>query len=292
MVDLGILAPDSIARRVNRETFLLLGGTAALLLQVAHPQVAAGVDGHSDFRRDPLGRLLRTLNTTLAIVYGTTPQARAALRRIDRRHQSVRGQTAGGRPYAADDPALVAWIQVTLVLTSLRLYEAVLGRLSDEERDRYWSEARAVAMALGATDAALPRGYAGVLRYEHEMLAHEAIPDATAVAVAGAVLRPLPWLPGAAIWPLEALTAGLLPRPIRAALGLRWRSRDRCAHRFIVVALRWLVPALPRRLRFVPQARAYDARTRRSDASPPPRRPARPGRDPVPHGGGHPRDSR
>src|SRR5512132_718093 len=98
MADIGILARDSVARRINRETFLLLGGTAALLLQVAHPLVAAGVDAHSDFRRDPFGRLLRTLDTTLTIVFGTTAQARAALRRIDRRHAGVRGAAADGRP--------------------------------------------------------------------------------------------------------------------------------------------------------------------------------------------------
>lgn len=260
MTDHGLFQPNSVARRIDRETFLLLGGTAALLLQVAHPQVAAGVDQHSDFRRDPLGRLLRTLNTTLAIVYGTTPEARAALRRTDRRHASVRGATVGARPYAAQDPGLVVWVQVTLFLTSLRLYEAVLGRLTDSDRETYWDEACFVASQLGATDAALPHGYTGVLRYEGEMLAREVIPDATAVAVAGAVLRPFPWLPGAVTWPLEALTAGLLPPPIRAALGLRWRTRDRLTHRFVLTALRWLVPVLPYRLRFVPQARAAAAR--------------------------------
>ena len=261
MIDHGFLAPDSVARRLNRETFLLLGGTAALLLQVAHPQVAAGVDQHSDFRRDPLGRLLRTLNTTLAIVYGTTPQAHAALRRIDRRHGAVRGTTARGRTYAARDPALVVWIQVTLVLTSLRLYEAVLGPLSDTDRDAYWDEGRLFAKQLGATDAALPLDHAGVLRYEREMLAREVVPDTTAVAVARAVLRPFPWLPEVTTWPLEALTTGLLPPTVRTALGLRWRARDRLAYRFVVIALRWLVPVLPRRLRVVPQARAYEARS-------------------------------
>ena len=70
MRDSGLFPADSVARRVDRELFLLAGGAAALLLQVAHPLVAAGVDQHSDFRRSPHRRLLRTLDTTLAIVFG------------------------------------------------------------------------------------------------------------------------------------------------------------------------------------------------------------------------------
>ena len=54
VTDAGILTRDSVARRLNRETFLLLGGTAALLMQVAHPLVAAGVGAHSDFRRSAM----------------------------------------------------------------------------------------------------------------------------------------------------------------------------------------------------------------------------------------------
>jgi uncharacterized protein (DUF2236 family) len=91
-----LLPEDSVARRVDRETFVLLGGHAALLMQVAHPLVAAGVDQHSDFRHHPLARLFRTLDTTLATVFGSGPAAARALRRIDRRHVPVHGVAADG----------------------------------------------------------------------------------------------------------------------------------------------------------------------------------------------------
>src|SRR5258708_8216038 len=124
-----LLPPKWVGGGGDRELFVLLGGTASLLMQVAHPLVAAGVEQHSDFRRDPFGRLRRTLNTTLAVVYAEPGQARAALRRIDRRHRPVRGTTGEGRTYHAPDPALLLWVQATLVLPSLRLHETVLGRL-------------------------------------------------------------------------------------------------------------------------------------------------------------------
>lgn len=241
---------------------MLLGGTAALLLQVAHPLVAAGVAEHSDFRRDPIGRLMRTLNTTLAMVFGTMPQASAALARVDRRHVAVRGTAADGRRYDAHDPRLVTWVQTTLVLTSLRLYEQVLGRLSEADREAYWAEARFFARELGATDAAMPRTYADLLRYERDMLATEVIPDTNAVAVARDVLRPMPWLPRPLLWASHAFTTGLLPPSLRLAFGLPWRTRERLFHRAIIVGLRFVVPLLPGRIRVVPQARRYEERVR------------------------------
>src|SRR6266550_4238470 len=158
--DNGILAADSVARRINRESFLLLGGTAALLMQVAHPLVAAGVDQHSDFRRSPLRRLVRTVNTTLAIVFGERATAKSALKRIGRSHALVRGQAADGRAYRARDPRLLLWVQTTLVLTSVRWYEAVMGRLSQAERDAYWAEGKFFAGELGVPKELFPPTYA------------------------------------------------------------------------------------------------------------------------------------
>ncbi len=261
VTDTGILARDSVARRLNRESFLLLGGTAALLMQVAHPLVAAGVAEPSGFRRDPFGRLLRTLNTTLGIVFGTTAQARAGLRRIDRRHVPVR-RSIGDRSYDARDPALLVWVQVTLVLTSLRLYELVRGRLSDDDREEYWTEARMFAGELGATKEALPSTYRALIDYERYMLANEVIPDTSAVAVARDVLRPMRLVPGPVYWLADAFTAGLLPPSIRLAIGLPWRTRERLWFRSVIAALRLFLPAVPPRIRVVPQARRYEARVR------------------------------
>src|SRR5207245_6723549 len=120
------------------------GGTSALLRQVAHPLVAAGVHQYSDFRLDPFGRLHRTLNTTLATVFGDTLTARHALRRIDDRHGTIAGMAADGRAYRARDPRLLLWVQATLVLTSLRFYELVVGPLGAIDRERYWDEAKVV----------------------------------------------------------------------------------------------------------------------------------------------------
>ena len=93
------------------------------------------------------------------------------------------------------------------------------------------------------------------------MLATEVVPDARAVAVARQVLRPFAW-PAIAHWPMEAFTAGLLPPSLRLAFGLPWRARERFYFRFVIVALRRAVALVPNRIRFVPQARDYEARLR------------------------------
>jgi len=256
-----VLPEPSVARRLNREMFLLLGGTAALLMQVAHPLVAAGVEGHSDFRRDPIGRLRRTLNTTLAVVFAEPGHARAALRRIDRRHGPVKGLAADGRAYDARDPALLLWVQATLILTSLRLYEAVMGRLSPQDREAYWQEARPVAALLGIPTHLQPGRLADLQRYERVMLRTAARPDRTSVRVARQVLHPFDVLPAPLYWPSDALAAALLPAPLRRPFGLRYRLRERVFFAFVVATVRVMRAVLPKWLTVVPQARRFERGT-------------------------------
>src|SRR2546430_4765331 len=98
MADAGLFGPETMTWRVNREGVLLLGGGRALILQVAHPLVAAGVAEHSNYRDDPWGRLYRTLDLTTKIVFGSTHTAEEAAARIRHVHKRVHGVTreAGG----------------------------------------------------------------------------------------------------------------------------------------------------------------------------------------------------
>jgi uncharacterized protein (DUF2236 family) len=260
VADIGILAHDAVARRLNRELFVVLGGTAALLLQIAHPLVAAGVDQHSDFRRDPLGRLRRTLNTTLDAVFGDTPRAQRAMRRVDKRHAGVKGRASDGRAYGARDPQLLLWVQATLVLTSLRWYEVVAGTLPARDRQSYWDEAKVFATGIGVPPQLLPPAIGDLEGYERDMLETTVAPDATSRDVAEAVLHPFGFLPRAAYWPNDVIAAGLLPPSLRESFGLRWRTPERLFFRFVVHALRLARAVVPRAVASVPHARMYDRR--------------------------------
>jgi uncharacterized protein (DUF2236 family) len=227
-------------------------------MQVAHPLVAAGVDQHSDFRRSPVRRLLRTVDTTLAIVFGERATAQSALKRIGRSHAPVRGQAADGRAYRASHPELMLWVQATLVLTSVRWYEAIMGRLSERERDAYWAEGKFFAGELGVPRELFPATYSDLERYEEAMLRTAVVPDATARVVAHDVVRPYGWLPELAYWPTDALSAALLPVALREAFGYRFGTAERVFYRAVIVAIRALRLLLPEWLTVVPQARRFE----------------------------------
>jgi uncharacterized protein (DUF2236 family) len=129
----GLYGPGSEAWALNREAMLLLGaGPRALLLQLAHPQVAAGVADHSDFRADPWARLRGTLRSYLAIVYGTRTAARDEIRRLNALHRTITGPT-----YHARDPDLSLWVHATLVDSTIVSADAWLEPLSRQRRKRY-----------------------------------------------------------------------------------------------------------------------------------------------------------
>lgn len=221
-------------------------------MQVAHPSVAAGVAEHSDFRKRPLHRLVRTLELTLALTFGAREDAYAAARQINAVHQRVRG--AG---YAATDPRLLLWVHATLIDSALVTYEAFVGPLSYVERETYYQESKLLGGLLGLPNAAYPPSLADFEAYLAALLAGDSlVVDARARELAQTVLRPpLRRVPTLAYWPLEAVTAGLLPWRLRAAFGLRWRRAEQFAFAAAQRSVPRIVGLLPRRLRMVPPAR-------------------------------------
>jgi uncharacterized protein (DUF2236 family) len=140
---------------VNRERVLLVGGQRALIMQLAHPLVAAGVSDHSDFPSRAVERLRRTLDLSLALIYGTPVEAEAAAAGIRAVHDRVTG-TADGRPYAASDPALLLWVNATLVDTTLLVYGRFVRGLSEVARRRYYLETVDTAELFGIPRDVIP----------------------------------------------------------------------------------------------------------------------------------------
>jgi uncharacterized protein (DUF2236 family) len=153
----GLFGPGAVAWRVHGDVAsMMVGGVTALLLQMLHPAVLAGVWDHSRFRDDMRGRLRRTARFIALTTYGGREEAEAAIARVRRIHGFVRGTLPDGTPYAADDPALLAWVHVTEVTSflaaTLRYAEP---RMTTADRDRYVAEMAQVGEALGA--APVPR---------------------------------------------------------------------------------------------------------------------------------------
>ncbi|HEU5302392.1 MAG TPA: oxygenase MpaB family protein [Acidimicrobiia bacterium] len=148
--DVGWFGPDSVAWRVHGDLSTLTGGLRALLYQTLHPLAMAGVADHSDYRRDPWGRLRRTAQFVAATTYGTSEEAEAAVARVRRVHEHVRGTSPDGRAYSADRPDLLAWVHATEVDSFLAAYRRYGPGLDDAEADRYVDEMAVVARAFGA----------------------------------------------------------------------------------------------------------------------------------------------
>ena len=248
--------PGSISWRVNREAVLLLGGGRALLMQVAHPKVAAGVAEHSDFQRDPLARLNRTMELSLALTFGTPAEVRAAARQINRTHERVTGVG-----YQALDPELLLWVHATLIDSALLTYRTFVGPLTVAEAEAYYQEAKPIGTLLGIPVSRYPVSLKDFEAYLGTMLAGPVQPDQTGRRLASLVLRPpIRRVPGAAFLPVQAITAGLLPEGLRRAYGLRWGRPSRAVYWAARAALPRLVAAVPRGLRVVPPARAAEGR--------------------------------
>lgn len=243
-------------RSVNRERVLLLGWGRAVLLQLAHPLVAAGVAEHSRVLAGPGGcwrRLHRTLGAMLALTCGAPEDAARAARAINAAHARVRGclgESAGGfaagTAYAALDPALLLWVHATTLDSFLRAHERYVGPLTGEEADRYCAEMSLVAPLLGLPAGEAPASAVELRRYVEEMLASEqvAVTDAARELAGSLLAAPFPgaWLLG---WFARLATAGLLPPAVRRAYVLPWGRRHELAFRLSAALVRRLLPALP-----------------------------------------------
>ncbi len=260
----GLFAPDSPIRTVHREGVLLLGGGRALLLQIAHPLVAAGVAEHSRFREDPFGRLRRTLDAMLAIVFGPRDTALAWAEHVRRIHATVQGtlkERAGpflrGAPYDARSPDLLLWVHATLIDTSLRIHDRFFGGLDPDAQVRYYDETKKVAEILGVPPEVIPPTLESFHTYVEEMLGSDRITvTGPARDIADAVLRPpLPLIAGSAAALARFVTAAMLPPRLRGEFGLPWSPRREDVWRWIERTGRATLPVLPRVLRELPQAR-------------------------------------
>jgi uncharacterized protein (DUF2236 family) len=259
--DAGWFGPGSATWAINSEAALMLGGGCALILQVAHPLVGAGVEHYSRFKTDRWGRLTHTLDTMGQIIFGDTPTAESGAARMRLAHARIQGVVihgqAAGSPYDATDPALVLWVWATLVHTSIAAYQRFVRRLQPAEIERYYAEQKRFAYACGVPLDGCPPTYADFTTYFEGTVDRLLEPTPAARHVADIALNPFD-LPDAAS-PLLALvrlpTIGLLPARLRDGLGLRWNPARACALSMTAFGCRRTVSLLPRRLRHVRSAR-------------------------------------
>lgn len=152
--DDGFFGPASVTWRTAGDLSSPIAGVRALMIQALHPLAMAGVDKHSDWREDPVGRLAATSAYLATVSFGEKAAAERAAARVRKIHEYVKGvDDVTGRPYAASDPALLLWVHAALVDSSLAARNLFGTPPSPADADDYVAE-----MVIAAELVGVPRG--------------------------------------------------------------------------------------------------------------------------------------
>jgi uncharacterized protein (DUF2236 family) len=253
--------PGSVTWRIAGDGRLLAGAGYALVLQVAHPVVGAGVAQHSDYRNDPWGRLWRTLDYVNLSIFGGPEAAGEIGRRTRNMHKQIKGVRPDGERYHALDPAAFAWVHATLAHSILRSHELFGLKPTPAERAAFYADWRRIGRLIGVRDRDLPADYQTFTLYFNQTVDAMLGDNETVQGVLESLQKParpdLRLLPEP-VWrvlripPARAtrvITAGMLGAKLCARFGLSWTRADDLQFRAIAAASRVSGPLLPRRLK-------------------------------------------
>ena len=215
-----LLPADSVSWRVLKNPIaLFVGGTAAVILELAEPAVRAGVWEHSSFRKDPLNRLKRTGLAAMISVYGARSVAEPMIARVVRMHAMVQGTTAAGIRYSANDPRLLTWVHATAAFGFAAAYHQYVQPLGLPNWDEYYREGAPVSRLYGAVDT--PQSVAEMQALFEST--HSRLAPSPVIFEFLQIMRDTPAFPGPLRWMQPMLLRAaveLVPDGVRTALGL------------------------------------------------------------------------
>jgi uncharacterized protein (DUF2236 family) len=164
--DDGFFGPASVTWRISGDLSGPVAGLRALMIQALHPLAMAGVDQHSDWRADPVGRLAATSAYLATITFGERAAAERAAARVRAVHKRVSGtDDQTGKPYAAGDPALLLFVHAALVDSNLAARELFGTPLTPQDADLYVEEMVVAAELIGVSAELVPDSTAALAAY-------------------------------------------------------------------------------------------------------------------------------
>lgn len=264
MPEKNVVGAGSITWKITSEAAITLGGSRAVLMQLAHPLVAAGVSEHSSYMTDPFGRADRTFVLGQMLTFGSAKTAHEAARTINRLHTHVfgtlpanAGAFSSGTPYRARDPELLLWVHATLIDTILLVYPLLIGPLSLDEQEKYYQESKATARLLGLSPKDMPETLHDLQHYVNNIVYSNRL---AATLPARQLAHQLMYPPAPlSLRPLmhfnTFVTCSLLPQPIRDIYGLDWNATQQHTAELLFAGLRAVIPRLPLSMRVLPITR-------------------------------------
>jgi len=218
--DGGLFGPGSMVWRVHRDRSFPLAAVRSLMVQALHPLAMAGVAQHSNWQRDPFGRLAATAGYVLTVTYGDTAAAESAAARVRAVHTHVRGtDEVTGLAYRAEDPDLLLWVHAGMVDSIVHVVQRYGRSLDAADADRYVAEMVRFAEIIGVPASRIPASVDALSQYLESVELRQATP--AALEAIGIVLDP----PGLdtdtrELWhDLGRVAVGTLPAWARAMYG-------------------------------------------------------------------------
>ena len=240
--DPGLCGPGSVSWKIIGDVSSFLGGIRALLVQTAHPEVVAGVEDHSRYRADPLGRLNRTSFFVTTATFGAMPEVERAVTLVSDAHRGIRGLSSRNRPYSASMPDLAAWVHNTLTESFLVAYREFGLGLTDSEADRFVREQRQIGTMMGAWP--LPATAAELGEW---VRSHPELGPSPGMDAALSFLRrpPIPLIQRSGYRVLMQGAVTTIPSRVREVLHLDARPGGRLRAAALVKSLRWAMRNSP-----------------------------------------------
>ena len=241
--DPGLFGPESITWKIMGDVSSFIGGIRALLIQAAHPEVAAGVANHSTYRDDPLGRLSRTASYVTATAFGAMPEVEKSIKMVSSAHRPVIGTSSRGEKYSAGNPEMAAWVHNALIDSFLVSYQN-FGPfvLEEEEADSYVYEQTNLGNLMKASP--LPENAASLSCWLSE---NPKVGSSKEGAEAVSFLKkpPLPFFTRIAYKILFNAAVVTMPIELREAIGVNPKKGSKTAGNFLTKVLRYALGSSP-----------------------------------------------
>jgi uncharacterized protein (DUF2236 family) len=240
--DSGLFGPESISWEVLGDVSSFIGGIRALMIQAAHPEVAAGVSDHSRYREDPLGRLSRTAYYVTSMTYGATLEINHAVQMVKNAHSGVSGVSERGLTYSATAPEYSAWVHNTLTDSFLQAFHDFRRPITDQEADRFVREQAVIGKRMGAEP--LPETSEALRTW---IVKHPAIAESEAMKEAIAFLKkpPLSRIELIGYRILQQAAASTIDPEIQKILGLKTSYSSLIVGKGLIKNLRWALKFSP-----------------------------------------------
>ncbi|KAL4800183.1 hypothetical protein BDV19DRAFT_398808 [Aspergillus venezuelensis] len=235
-------------QKVVSEAIILGGGAAAILLQVAHPGVAKGVNYHSSFATRPVDRLRTTMTYVYSMLFGTPAEKKKIIELVHRAHSTVQGPD-----YTADDPGAQLWVAATLYAVAIDLYEQIFGVMSEDQAEQVYREYVVLGASLRVPPEMWPKDREAFWIYWDEQLASFEICDEAKNVAHDLLYNPkLPFYFKMMMPTLRLMTAELLPPKLRDEFGLKSTKGRKRLYKSTMVLTKATYPFVPKVIRTYP----------------------------------------